>query len=87
MKNITFLIGGLSSGGAEHQLSELCNMLINKYKITIVTWVDFDDHYKLNSKIERVRIAPHKNRYIKIFSVMWYILRCKSDVVISYTAY
>ena len=31
MKNITFLIGGLSSGGAEHQLSELCNMLVDKY--------------------------------------------------------
>ena len=87
MKNITFLIGGLSSGGAEHQLSELCNMLVDKYKITIATWVDFDDHYKLDSKIERVRIAPHKNRCIKIFSVMWYFLRCKSDVVISYTAY
>ena len=74
MKNITFLIGGLSSGGAEHQLSELCNMLVDKYKITIVTWVDFDDHYKLDSKIERVRIAPHKNTVISSLYLLIFFL-------------
>lgn len=87
MKSLTFLIGGLSSGGAERQLSMICNMLINSYKITIVTWVDFDDHYELDSRIVRVRIAPDKNKCFKIFNVMWYVLRCKADVVISFTAY
>lgn len=86
-KRLTFLIGGLSSGGAEHQLSELCNLLVDDYDITIVTWVDFKDHYKLDDRIKRVRIAPHKSRCLKILKVMWYILCCKSDVVISYTAY
>jgi len=85
MKNLTFLIGCLSSGGAEHQLSILCNLLANEYNITIVTWVDFEDHYELDKRIKRIRIAPHKNRYIKTLKVMWHILCCKSDVVISYS--
>lgn len=87
MKNLTFLIGGLSSGGAEHQLSELSNILVEQYDITIVTWVDFEDHYKLDSRIKRVRIAPHMNRCAKILGVMWHILRCKADCVIAFTAY
>ena len=86
-KNLTFLIGALSSGGAEHQLSVLCNLLADDYDITIVTWVDFEDHYNLDNRIQRVHIAPHKSKCIKIVKVMWYILRCKSDIVISYTAY
>lgn len=84
-KSLTFLIGGLSSGGAEHQLSILCNLLADDYDISIVTWVDFEDHYKLDKRINRVHIAPHKNRYIKTLKVMRYILCCKSDVVISYS--
>ena len=32
-KNLTFLIGALSSGGAEHQLSVLCNLLADDYDL------------------------------------------------------
>lgn len=87
MKKLTFLIGCLTSGGAEHQLSILCNLLVEKYDVTIVTWVDFEDHYSLDPRIKRVCLAPQKNKCYKLFSIMWHMFRCKTDVVISFLSY
>lgn len=84
-KNILFVIGCLSSGGAERQLSGLANMLCDDYDITIATWVDFDDHYKLDPRIKRVRISWGKSKILKLINVMIYVLIHKSDCVISYS--
>lgn len=84
-KNILFVIGCLSSGGAERQLSGLANMLCDDYDITIVTWVDFDDHYKLDSRIKRVRISWGRTKILKLINVMLFVLKHKYDCVISYS--
>jgi len=84
-KNILFVIGCLSSGGAERQLSGLANMLCENYDITIATWVDFDDHYKLAPCIKRVRISWGRPKILKLINVMCYVLKHKYDCVISYS--
>lgn len=84
-KRILFVIGCLSSGGAERQLSGLSNMLCEDYDITIVTWIDFDDHYALDSRIKRVRIGYGKSKVRKLIGVMTYILTNSFDCVISYS--
>lgn len=84
-KNITCFITSLSSGGAEHQLTELSRMLVERgYNVTITTFADVDDHYSCASGITRKRIAPNKGRIRKILSIFWYFLRVKTDVVISF---
>ena len=84
-KRIICFIGALSSGGAEHQLTELSNMLIvSGYEVNLVTFSDANDHYHLDERVKRVRIAPGRNGLIKILSIFWYFLKCKTDCVISY---
>ncbi|PKQ44065.1 glycosyltransferase family 4 protein [Confluentibacter flavum] len=51
-KKIGFVIGSLSSGGAERVISTLSNELINKYDIVIITFVKDDPFYSLNEKIK-----------------------------------
>ncbi len=85
MKNITCFICSLSSGGAEHQLTELCGMLVERgYNVTIVTFADVEDHYPCAMGITRKRLAPNKGRIGKMLSIFWYFLRVKTDVVISF---
>lgn len=85
MKHITCFIASLSSGGAEHQLSELAHMLIdNGYKITFVTFADVKDHYVLNKEINRVHICKNNNSIIKSLGVFLYFLKTKTDCIISF---
>ena len=85
MKSISLFISSMSSGGAEHQMSILAYLLRDRgYKVTLVTFVDTPDHYDVES-IDRVRIAPGKNRFVKLFSVFKFFLTLKTDCVISFT--
>lgn len=85
MKNIVFFINTLGSGGAEHQLIELSNGLVERgYDITICTFGDIEDHYRLNKKIKRHRIAPGKNRLVKILAIWFYFLTVKSDWIVGF---
>lgn len=85
MKKITFFITSLSSGGAEHQLTILSDMLVRRgYGVEIVTFADVPDFYCPNENIRRVRIAQHKHPILKFLAIFWYFIKLKSDVVVSF---
>lgn len=85
MKHISFFITSLSSGGAEHQLVQLAEYLLEKrYEVDVVTFADMSDHYKTSEKVSRVRIAEGKNKLIKLLAIYWYFLNVRTDVVISF---
>lgn len=85
MKHISFFITSLSSGGAEHQLVQLAEYLLDKgYEVDVVTFADMSDHYKTSEKVSRVRIAEGKNKLIKLLAIYWYFLNVRTDVIISF---
>lgn len=85
MKNITFFICTLGSGGAEHQLVVLSDMLLAcSYDITITTFGQTKDHYNIDSRIKRVCLGEKKGKIAQMFSIFYYFLRLKTDVVISF---
>lgn len=85
MYKIVFFINTLSSGGAEHQLCELANGLAEYgYDVTITTFGDVQDHYKLSPLVKRLRIAPYKTNTIKMLAIWKYFLTVKTDWVISF---
>ena len=84
-RHINIFICSMSSGGAEHQVAILSNLLVDRgYRVTITTFGDNDDHYSLNSEIRRVRLAEGKSKIIKLFTILWYFLTITTDVVISF---
>ena len=84
MKKITFFICSLSSGGAEHQLTILADYLVEKeYDVSIVTFSNIPDHYKYNTKINRINL--YCGNYIKTFArIFLFFLRNNTDCVISF---
>jgi len=86
-KKINLFIDAMSSGGAEHQLSILANELVRRqYDVTVMTMSDSEDHYSLDSRISRVRIAPSKGKIQKIFSLYSYLLQTSIDCIICFGA-
>ncbi|MBT8393805.1 MAG: glycosyltransferase family 4 protein [Bacteroidia bacterium] len=51
-KKIGFVIGKLSAGGAERVISNLSNVLIEKFDITIITHVNSEPFYLLDKRIK-----------------------------------
>lgn len=85
MKKITAFICSLESGGAEHQLVCLCDMLVAKgYDVSIVTWADTEDHYSFDTRIKRVRLGQKKSPFLKMLIIWKYLLSFKTDVLISF---
>lgn len=85
MKRITSFIGSLASGGAEHQMCLLTSFLAEKgYDVTIVTIDDVEDHYPLDQRVKRVRLAPGKSYLVKMLSFMKAALCVKADVVLTW---
>lgn len=83
MKSIYLFIASLSSGGAEHQLSILANILVKHYHVTIVTFADTKDHYPLDNRVKRVRLE--KGNHFKTFmSCFKFFLALKEGCVISF---
>ena len=86
MKDITCFIGSLGGGGAEHQMINLANFLIQKgYPVRIVTFIDTPDYYPLPKKVVRIRLGENKNNTRKFLSIFFFFLSIKTDCVISYT--
>lgn len=87
MKNndIVCFINSLSSGGAERQLSALSNQLVQRgYNVSLVTFGDLPDHYVLNDKVKRVRLAERHSRGVKFLRLFLFFLFCKADNIICY---
>lgn len=78
-------ITSLSSGGAEHQIVILAELLYRKgYEVSIVTFSDVADHYKVTSGVNRYVIAKGKSKLMKLLYIWKYFLFNKNDVVISF---
>lgn len=85
MKKIICFICSLSSGGAEHQISELSNILVKEgYQVQLVTFGDFPDHYRLDPNVVRLRLAENKSKISKFISIFTFFLTCKADCIFSY---
>ena len=85
MKKIILFINGLSSGGAEHQLSLLSSFLAEKgYNIEISTYSDIPDYYPLCNQIKRTNIGKGRSFVVKLLLIFSYFLKTKADVVISF---
>ncbi len=85
MKHICCFICSLASGGAERQMVELVALLLDQgYNVTLTTFSDVADFYQYDKRATRVRIAPGKSKYVKLFSIFSYFLKTNVDCVISY---
>lgn len=85
MKNITFFICSLGSGGAEHQLIVLSHLLLAYgYNITITTFGRTQDHYEVDSRIKRVRLCGNKGKIGQFLSILNYFAKLDTNVVISF---
>ncbi|MBO4334150.1 MAG: glycosyltransferase family 4 protein [Paludibacteraceae bacterium] len=86
MKRILFITSGFGSGGAEHQCSQLINMLVDRgYSVTIASFYDVPDHYFISPKVVRIKLAPLQSSKKKIWAVEKYLLTTKSDVVVAFS--
>ena len=86
MKKIIFLGAGLGSGGAEHQCSQLMNMLVEKgYEVTYASIEKCPDHYYVDPRVKRVYLGVGRATLMKIVSVFLYMLRVRADVVIAFS--
>lgn len=83
MNTVYLFIASLSSGGAEHQLTMLANMMADQYNVNIVTFSDVEDHYPIDDRIRRVRLEK-KSKWRTFFSCFSYFLKLKRGCVISY---
>lgn len=86
MKKIICFTSNLTGGGAEHQMSVLANLLVERnYNVTVVTYNTLPDHYILDSRVKRVRLdVDGKKGMVKQLIISKYFLSVKADCVISY---
>lgn len=86
MKSIVFLGAGLASGGAEHQCSQLMNMLADRgYDVTYTSFGDVPDHYFVSPEVKRIHIAPGASMKKKFIAVEKYLLGVSADVVVAFS--
>lgn len=84
-KTIAFIIGKLSSGGAERVISTLSNLLVEKYKVVIITTVKHKPFYALDERVKNIScfdqpIPPSKN-FIQSLKLNYKISRKVNEVV------
>lgn len=85
MRKVHCFIESLAGGGAEHQMSILCGLLIDcGYDVTLVTYADVPDHYRVPEKVKRVKLGFRNNPYRTLVHIIWYFLWVKTDCVISF---
>ncbi len=71
---ITFFIGGLGSGGAEHVVTELANYFVaNNHSVTILTWSNSIPHYELDKRTSVCPCRKTQSRNILIRNISSYI--------------
>lgn len=84
-KKITCFISSLASGGAEHQLAILANLLCEKgYEVEFVTCLNDKDFYELDHRIHRINIETHDSNFISGIKMIHYFRTVKTDVIISF---
>ena len=85
MKKIILFINSLNSGGAEHQLVQLADGLVEHgYDVTITTFGDSEDHYSFSPLVSRNRIAYEKPKLIKLLAIWKYFMMINADWVIAF---
>lgn len=66
-KKIAFVIGALTPGGAERVISTLSNDLIEKFEVSIITFVKSDPFYRLDPRIRTIYCFDHIDKPSSIF--------------------
>lgn len=85
MKKVTLFIASLTSGGAEHQIAFLSDFLAERgYDVSLVTYSEIGDHYYVNEKVKRVRLAENKPIWMKLLFIFTFFIKLKTDCVISF---
>lgn len=84
MKIICFT-ESMGGGGAEHQMLLLAEILKQLgYDVTIVTYADIEDHYRIPADINRVRIKESSSKILKLLYIFEYFLFSDAECIISY---
>ena len=84
MKVICFTVS-LSSGGAEHQLIILAELLREKgYDVDVVTFSDVEDHYLTPQGVNRITLGKGLSKKKKIWAIYKYFMSLRDSIVISY---
>jgi hypothetical protein len=60
MKNITFIVPSLGTGGAERVVVALANRLAGKYNVTIISLNNEETNYKIDERIANVCVKDKK---------------------------
>ncbi len=85
MKRVCFFTPSLSGGGAERQVTILCNLLVEKgYDITVVSFLDEPDTYQLSERVKRIRVSIKGKRFTKYFAFFSLFLKIKTDCIICF---
>lgn len=85
MAKIHFFINTVSSGGAEHQLSVLANLLCKRnHEVCIATFGRAEDYYPLDERIKRVRLDRFSSKILRYINISLFFLKLKSDWVITF---
>lgn len=66
-KTIAFVIGSLSSGGAERVISTLSNELVNSYEVCIITFVEKKPFYPLDERVKVISCQDSARQSTNIF--------------------
>lgn len=83
---VHLLMASLSGGGAEHQLTFLADFLAEKDNdVNVVTFADVPDHYIVDDRVKRIRIAEKRNNLYKLISLWHFLLRVKTDSIIVFS--
>ena len=83
---VHLLMASLSGGGAEHQLKYLADFLAEKgYDVSLVTFADVPDHYVVDERVKRIRIAEKKSNWFKLISLWHFLLGVKTDSLIVFS--
>ena len=85
MKKVSCYISSLASGGAEHQMAILANLLSDhSLDVTLVTCLDEPDGYYLSPRVKRVTLPARKGHWGPALESFKYFFRVKTDCIISF---
>ena len=83
-KKISFIIGALSPGGAERVISTLSNQLIEKYDITIITFIKSTPFYSLDNRIKVMYCEdtiPTPNSFLDSLKLNYHLTKRVSKII------
>lgn len=92
MKKISFIIGGMTRGGAERVISILANQYAHDgWDVDIVMMLDYVVKYELDDRIKLIDMtADQKNKFKSapqwVFSFRKYVQSRKPDIIVSFVA-